>query len=333
MLTINLYVSRTPLQLLNCIEARDRFHRDAGAANVLLLTYRKPADRRLSEQLLDNSWDRIVHLQINLFSRYFYPALLPLKLGRHSRINFYYTAWLKHLHAHIFNTWHPAHTRLIDDGNEILSLSTRLEQGKLFADRPTPWLDRLLRRRRAVAADTRPEYFSLYALPWVPPERHVLNDYRMLRAKSKHLAQRDLVLFIGSHTYPKHVQDPLIFQGLLQRVRTHFGNRKILYVLHRYEDARCIKPLTESLGFEMIRFDTILECVPLIQGWLPREIATFNSSAADTLRQLYDLPVTIFEIALSRLGPNSDRDKWRQLFGELAARHPQFIRDDGQPLP
>lgn len=331
--SINLFISRTPLQLLNCTEARDRFHRDGPEQNVLLLTYRKPADLNLCTPLLDNHWGRVIPLRLNLFSRYFYPLLLWLKLGSQTRIHCLYTAWLKHLHAHIYNTWQPTRTCLIDDGNEILILSSRIENGESPGESREQFTDRLLRRRRAVAQGVKPEYFSLYELPWVARERHILNDYRCLREKGQGLEQRDLVLFIGSNTHPKHIQDPSLFSELLERVSSHYAGRKILYVLHRYEDADRVKPLAEPLGFEVVRFANILECEPLVQGWLPGEVATFNSSAADTLQQLYGLPVTIFEIAQNRLGPNSDKDKWRQLYQELASRHPRFIRDKGHMTP
>ncbi|MFC6670329.1 hypothetical protein [Marinobacterium aestuariivivens] len=329
---INLFVSRTPLQLLNCIEARDRFHGTGSTPNVLLLTYRKPADLALCEPLLDGGWNRVIRFRLNAFSRYCYPLLLWRALAD-SRIDHYYSAWLKHLHAHIFNTWRPARTLLIDDGNEVLIQSSRIEKGELFGMQKASWLDRLLRRRRSIAADVRPAYFTLYELPWVPAGRHILNDYRALREKGGQLERRDLVLFIGSNTHPKHIRDAAVFTGLLRRVRTHFGDRRLLYVLHRYEDAQRVRALAEPLGFEVVRFDSILECVPLAEGWLPQEVATFNSSAADTLHQLYGLPVTVFEIALDRLGPDSNRDKWQQLYRELAARHPNFICDNGQALP
>ncbi len=330
---INLFISRTPLQLLNCTEARDRFHQSGPEENVLLLTYCKPADLKLCKPLLDGGWDRVIPLRLNLISRYFYPLLLWLKLGDQTQIHCLYTAWLKHLHAHIYNTWKPARTCLIDDGNEILILSSRIEKGEQFGARQMQWTDRLLRRRRTVASDARPAYFSLYELPWVARTRHTLNDYRCLREKGRGLEQRNLVMFIGSNTHPKHIQDPILFTELLRRVSSHYAGRKLLYVLHRYEDESKVKPLAEPLGFEVIRFANILECEPLAQGWLPNEVATFNSSAADTLHQLYGLPVTIFEIAPGRLGPTSDKAKWRQLYQELAARHPRFIRDNGPITP
>ena len=49
-MAINLYVARTPLQLFNCREARERFH--AAEENRLILAVRQPVDRPLvAEQL------------------------------------------------------------------------------------------------------------------------------------------------------------------------------------------------------------------------------------------------------------------------------------------
>lgn len=281
----NLFVIRTPLQLFNAIEARDRFHADE--QNILLLYFRRNIDRDQMLKLLDDRWHRVRVLPFRGVRQLLYPLWLRSLTRSLPRIATCYMGLASNIPLHLANTLRPKELRLLDDGNETLLQAGLIERWQDQPElRPSPRLrHRLMGRRLCRKVLDGLTYFTLYRPEQVPSERLIQNDYRCFQARLAQLPKTDEVCFIGSNLVPQYLAED-DFLRLISAVREHYGNRPVYYCAHRYESNELLEQIA-ARGLPVRRNATILEAAFLVQGQVPATVATFRSTAIDTLHQLY----------------------------------------------
>jgi hypothetical protein len=300
----HLAVARTPLQLFNCIEARDRFHADD--VNTLVLVYRKRTDRLLMEGMLDERWTSIVHFELTTLRRNLYPLFLR-KLP--AVVDTCTIGLPKHLNAHLINTLKPNNVRIIDDGNEMLILAEQLES---LIERPPP--RSVSGKEESTRFLAKATFFTIHNLEaWVPQERLVRNDYRVFRAAHSMLPKTDEIAFIGSPVYERDLIEKEAFVRALESIGQHFPGRGITYYPHRYEDLPRLTNDVKKLAMTLAQPESILEYAFAKRGHLPQEIISFRSSAVETLRDLYGLQATILAWDLDSIRPDR-REMYRTLY-------------------
>jgi hypothetical protein len=293
---VNLFVVRTPLQLFNAIEARDRLH--VGERNALLMQYGSAVDHELMEGLLDDGWQVVRRYAYNGLRRKLYAWLLASWLRQLGRPQVLYIGLITHLPLHVANFCAPQSLRLLDDGNETLLIARRLHELRQHLPRRRLWLERLLRQCLDPRALVDATAFSIYDTEPLGLPR-LVNDYRMFRQRMKSLPTRSCVVFIGSNLVGNYFKGEEEFLQALAAVHERWPG-KLMYCPHRYE-SQALRERIQALGFELFLPDTILENAFMYAGWSPESLATFRSTAIDTLARIYGLPGVMVEMPLTSI--------------------------------
>lgn len=302
----NLFVVRTPLQCFNAIEARDRLHADD--QNRLLIYYGREIDRQLIANQLDSQWQEIHWLRFRGMNKRRYGWLLAAWLRQLPPIDTMYLGLVTHLPLHVANVLQPATLRLLDDGNETLLIARGLQAAKLH---PTHFrraaLDRLLGLKRDPDILQRMEAFSLYDTTAYGIPR-LVNDYRAFRRRTAQLPVRAGLMFIGSNLVGTYFRDEAALLAQLGQVRQHFAGMPLWYCPHRYESDAMRRKIA-ALGFELFCQNAILEYAFLQAGWRPERIASFRSTAIDTLAQIYGITGCMLEVPQTAIRD----EKWQEM--------------------
>lgn len=321
-MTTNLFVVRTPLQLFNAVEARSRFHQ--GDSNHLLAYSPRPVDIGLIKNMLDAEWASYRIYDFSGMGRYLYAHRLRQWLADLGTID---TAWIglaKHLPLHVANTISPSRLRLLDDGNETLLIAryiSALREGKVTFHHM--WRNRLLGINLKPDLLLGADYFSVYDVSGfgIASEK---NDYRMFRQKTSTLPVKECTAFIGSNLVNNYFSDEAHFIEALRRVRRHITDKEVYYCPHRYESS-ALRLHIKELGFELITPSTILERAFMDMHWIPSRIATFRSTAVDTLALIYGIEGRMYEITPKDMG-KSDRDaEMRAVYDDYKSRGGMII--------
>lgn len=285
----SLFLVQTPLQLLNVIEAQEKFKKEG----KILLFYRQKYDRSNMQSLLGlyeiehYSFFRITPLFrltfiLQLFFRY---ASLQ---GNVQTIFFgTYASWC----AFLVNFLRPDKLVLVDDGCKTINILKNPEMSGVERNRGLPILSK--------AFISRASFFTYYS------------DF--VRSYGREAVQNSLEYVTqvsGVTEYSSLSDDSIIFIGtnvlnsyngineVLKRIVATAQGRKILYIMHRYDDPERLAELQQLDEFEAVRFDYPLE---LIFGALWRdnkpEVWTLGTTAIDTLALIYpELKAKVFEL-------------------------------------
>lgn len=288
---VNLFVVRTPLQLFNAIEARDRLH--VGECNALLMQYGSEVDRELMDGLLDGGWQMLQRYSFTGLRKYLYPWLLAPWLRKMGRLQALYIGLITHLPLHVANFCAPQSLRLLDDGNEILLIVRRLEEIRHKPPRRRCWREWLFGRRLDTGVLASISAFSIYDTEALGLPR-LANDYRMFRQHVRALPVRRCTVFIGSNLVGNYFKSEAEFLQVLSKVRERWSG-ELIYCPHRYESQQ-LRERIKAQGFELFLPDSILEHAFMRAGWLPEGLATFRSTAVETLGKIYGLPGVMIEM-------------------------------------
>lgn len=307
----SLYIVRSPLQLLNCYEASRQYGDECH--KVLLVVYRQDFDRDLMLKLVEEDfWDEI-HLA-DFRSNLTQFSLISRLLRRMPRIEFCFLGDYTHSINILINSKKPRCVIWVDDGVATLQCAKLIATGEFFSltkhykkkSKLAGILETLTRGDCNYLRNV--EFFTIYDhIRGYSPTLNVrANDYRFLRERIASLPSREIVYFIGNDLRRYVLKDPDRFEAYIAAVSRHYAGREWRYVLHRKEDMEFMRGLAQKFGFTLEKFDRILEQQFLSQGWYPAEIATFCSSALDTLNILYRPRLVAFPLSLDDVRPDRE---------------------------
>ena len=287
MLKTNLFIARTPLQLFNCIEAKKRFHSDD--ENILFYQYQREIDKKQMEGLIEiDGWEEIIPYQLSSVKKIFFPFFLDGIISKYKhRVNSCYYGTYNSIIAALINLISPKELVLVDDGTRTL-VRAKLLESKTIEKRN--FFKRI--RDKILSTDRqflyKSTFFSLYPLEEYKIENKIiLNDYRMFKESLSSLPMKEMVYFIGTPLGEHVLKNKLMYEAYIKKVIAYYANKKFIYILHRYEEIDEIKKISKKYNFQYIKFDTILESAIFNEGFIPKEFATFTSSAIETLPILY----------------------------------------------
>ena len=157
------------------------------------------------------------------------------------------------------------------------------------------------------------------------PNTVIKNDYRFFRKNVLALPEVNEVFFIGSNIVDTYMNKKAFYRHM-QQVVHYYSSYKILYILHRYEDESYIKSLGKRLGFDVVRFDVILELALLKYKKKPKTISSFRSTALETLGYLYaPINLEIFKMDLSTLLKDTQIEEYKELYRHYTQKNISLI--------
>lgn len=311
----SLFIARTPFQLFNCIEAKSNFV-DTGDS-YLLCIYKKNIDKVMMKHLIDKAmWKDIYFLKLTAFNKLFYPLILKQFLSKPDNAKYCFFGLTTPIISHCINTVGANKNILVDDGNEIFLIAQKIANGSIFSIRKfQKWYNLLLGRKIYFEYIKKMIIFSFFNLKDYKLKNTIIyNDYRAFRQKILHLPRSKEIFFIGSNLIDTYI-DRKSFESNMQAVINYYRNSRVTYVLHRYEDREYLENLGERFGFKIIQFSTILEAALLEYGCIPYKIATFRSTALETLGYLYKpIEIEIFKIDTKQLLKAEQQKEYSNLY-------------------
>jgi hypothetical protein len=286
-----LFIGQSPLQVLNLVEASRLEEEDA----LFLLVWDNEQTKDQIDVLLKWLCVRNVRfLRLGPALRILHPViLLPLAArlrGHVKRVYFgTYTGWASFL----INLVGAKEHVLVDDGQKTINILTAPHLVGLGEKwRPWPWSRTYVHQAElftfydelAQSCGRRARANRLHS---------VVSQFRNTTTGVQPAGPGD-VLFIG--TYLQGSYGP--FESDLEKVMERAGERRLLYILHRRDDAERMRTLGARLGFDVALFDLPLELVfHLLWSQHRPEVWTFGSTATDTLQaMLPDLRVRVFQL-------------------------------------
>lgn len=312
---MRLYVISSPLQLINAIEARERFPHSG--EDVLLYIYRKQADLDSVSGILDKQWAEIKYFSLSAFTRLFYPLLLRRLLEKNT-IDRVYLGYPYNIRAHIANVC-DVETWLLDDGTFTLWLNEELSKASSELWKPPSIADRLLGRRVDLSYLNKIVLFTTYDIQTPQSQVVVRNDFSRIKSQITEKSAGEEVLFIGTPVEGRMLPSLEHFLSAMKQVRAFYGQRKIVYALHRHEDEKLRQAQLEPFGISTVRFNTPLEVACYERRDAPFEIASFTSSALGNLHDIYGFSARSFRVPEQNL-ISERKEIFNTLYADLKKR-------------
>ncbi len=327
----SLFIARTPFQLFNCIEAKGTF-KDTGEC-YLLCIYKKDIDRILMEKMIEKgAWKSVFFLRLTVFNRLFYPFAVKRFLNMLKEAQYCFFGLTTPLISHCINTVHAEKNVLLDDGNEIFLIAKKIANKEIFHIGMMQRIyNTMLGRKVNFNYAREMSIFSFFDLKEYKLDNVVLhNDYHIFKQNVLTLPIVEEVFFIGSNLIDTYM-DKAFFEENMLKIVNYYKEYKVIYILHRYEDKVYLKSLGDKLGFEVIQFSMILEMALLEYGKIPEKIATFRSTALETLGYLYaPIAMEVFELDTERLLKPTQKDEYVSLYSNYRKKNIPIVNLKGK---
>lgn len=300
-MSIDLYLCRSPLQLLNCIEARKALGGER--RSVLLAAHCVPLDKSMMEKLLVlyQGWDEVhffplypLRNQIATMRRVLRarPLVERLVIGDSTQF----------LNLLINRVLRPRSVVMVDDGASTLSRAPFIADRTLHLRRKnlapkSPLLGRLkawlgLEPTYLYRAD----FFTFYDLAKFGLHGSRRNTLAFCRSCLAQKPLSDETWFIGSNFRGDLLLDPASYDGLVERLAEFEDLSRVVYIPHRKEPDDYLATLAARHGFTVRRFEAMVELEVLKAAALPARIISFGSSAVNTLHELIARPTVVYQV-------------------------------------
>lgn len=308
----NVFLVQTPFQLFNAIEAKNRFH--PNDKNILIIIHKgKQNNLDQINKILnyDQKWSEIIQIDfVSKIQRFFYPVFIKnfIKKLNSLQINYIYVALYRNIAAHIINSVKHEKTVIYDDGNNIFKTIHFLDNNKKKSFQPFRKIISILTFRK-IGIDFIYDsmIFTLFDISLFKNIKNkiIKNDFSYFKTKIKNLKKEEDVFFIGSRMIDNGISREVFEESLEKVVKFYITrNKNVKYVPHRYENIEYLDRLSHKLNFILTPFSSIIEFEFIMKGIDPSEVATFRSTAVDTLQIIYNPKVRIFRIGLDKIEKN-----------------------------
>ncbi len=328
-----LLVVKTPLQMLNAIEARYSLGFDSPFLYVFTSTHN--SKREILDLVDPSHWAGVHCFDFrHIWNEVGLPALDNDRWQRHERFRMLSQWLLRNRFEATFRPWHgvptlvignylqvyfqhlvaqvqPGRCIVVDDGTDTLRIAAArcrwYEQGA----RPKPDVapvspkGRLVKRHvmwqgREADALT---FFSTYDVDLPPPDTLLRNTYEHLRERSRTVVTNGRCYFLGQPLIEDGYVTVETYRDLLAGVVRSFAGREVVYLPHPREQRLRLGTVLAGLNIALGAIDKPLEFHLMEATTLPAVVASFFCSALDNCRLIWDhqMRLVAFRIAPQQL--------------------------------
>lgn len=318
----NLHIVRSPLQLINILEAIDTF---CLQNNILVIIDRKSSANNQQIQEVLNSikfdWHRVIHIKKASKSNLFDYVTLIKELQT-KNFEHIFTGDIDSISEILFANLVYKKIFLVDDGT-----STLMRHETLLTHRAPTLKERFKRLRfkffgLKTASTYRLNFFTFFDITPKADEVIVKNSFSHLK-KRFHLSQNynHNIYILGQPLYNKEISEASYIEAL-KRIFQNYSDKKCIYVKHRYENLT--EPIKELLKPHATIYENPypIELDFLIKQEYPRSITGFFSTALYTLKQMFpEAQILAFEIESHHF--------FKQERAEVVANYYTFFKESG----
>lgn len=324
----SIFLIKTPLQLLNAIEAKHHFNLQTEDCVLIILGDRKSQPQTLALANQVGEWGELLILdEVPLFfnhpldrSSSFLNDIWKTRLFRKSffyvrrlnrisklfgKVDYIFIGYARYVYMrHFINTTPHEKVFLLDDGNATLQLAKERRKGIKSA---VPGLKKRInlgfkRIFQGVKNQQKEilDFFTIYDVIAGKEDRIIKNDFSYIRSKIDTLTVTEDVYFLGSPLSETGIIEQQVYIEILRKVKEYFSGRNLLYVVHRRENKSKLEEISNKLGLELVLFEYPIEYQLAIIGPRPSILASFFSSALDSCGLIFGekLKIISFEFNL-----------------------------------
>ncbi len=326
----NVFLVKTPLQLLNAIEAR-YYYKLKGESCVLILM----ADRKSQIQLagmarMSGEWGSVVDLNCvpvffenpltNINKHSFLNKIWRLKLLRRSffyvwrlnriseflgEVNYFFVGYERYIYMkHLVNITAHKKTVLLDDGNATLQLAKERSKGLsdgrsvLLKSRIKLFLKKNIQKINDSNYD-RLEFFTIYDISPGVQDSVVRNNFEHLRSDVMFFKKTNEIYFIGSPISESGIISQCEYLNHLKKVRNFYKSSEFIYISHRRESEGNLEKISREIDSRVERFDYPIEYQLSVMETRPLIMASFISSALDSCSLIFGDTMKIIAFKLN----------------------------------
>lgn len=306
----SLFLCRSPLQLLNCIEACEHFGL-RGTHTVMVCAWRAERDKHLMQRLLDlyPHWS-----ELHFFPLYPTKGQLPVMLkvfrGRRHFAHLFYGDSTHLINVFLNKVGRFDAMHMVDDGTATLHHARQVAERTLHLQRKNftyrhPLASKMLAGLGlSPTFNYRAKFFTIYDIPQAALRgRVVRNSLDFCRARLGNKPRSGEIWFIGSNIRREVLVNPGDYEDFLVQVGQHVDLSKVVYIPHRKEADDYLAGLSRCFGMEIRRLQDILEIELINAPTIPASFISFGSSAVDTIDLLIHPPITLFRIPDAAIEP------------------------------
>jgi hypothetical protein len=309
------FLIKSPLQLLNAIEAKHYFKMDSKDCILIIFGDKKSYPQMLNLVKLHDLWSSVVVVdKLSIFiskknlrnfngldnrelffsniqrSSFFAITKLNKLASLYRDANFVFVGDNHNsIMRHFINSVSHKKTVLLDDGVGAMYMASLRKQGEDANPdlKFTKKIKLIAKRLFQGLKDQQSEsviFFSAYNLDLSEKDELIRNNYAFLNKKSKSLEKTDSVYFIGGSLSEGGVVPAINYLKQLKMVRDKYKGQKFVYIAHRRESTEKLNKIQTQLDIEICFFDYPLEYQLAMIGPLPKVLVSFVSSALENLR-------------------------------------------------
>jgi len=327
----SVFLVKTPLQLLNAIEAKHHFNISASDSVLIAMGDRKSRLQLIKLMHATDEWGVAIDINdISLFSSDPFVKKNSFLSFLLSKINFLKTSFFyvrrlnrvsKYLKSsdyvfvgytgyiymtHFINIMPHNKLVFLDDGNGTYRHADKRRLGGVKLSGVGPGKKLKIFGKRVFQGVKVKEpgaacFFSAYNVFPGDKDQVVKNNFSYIRGRIESLPVLEEVYFIGSPLSEVGFISLDNYLSSLKRIKKYFEYKKIVYIAHRRESPDKLKILECELGLKVVLFDYPIEYQLAYIGPRPNILASFFSAALDSCSLIFEDKMKIISFRLENV--------------------------------
>jgi len=326
----NAFLIKTPLQLLNAIEAKYYFNLDTDDCILVVMSDRKSLPQVLALINKINEWGTVIvlnevslffgnpvinenktlHINYDLKSKILSKSVFNVhRLNRISHylgsINYIFIGDVRYIYMkHFMNIVPHNEIVVLDDGIATIKIAEDRKKGVL-ENKNDSVIKKLKLYSKKIFQGVKNKsknslcFFTMFDVAPGENDRVIKNSFEHIRSAIDLLPVSDEVYFIGSPVSETGIlsRDECFMH--MRRVIKYFSNKKIIYIAHRRESAEKLNMIKNDLNLSVVLFDYPIEYQLALIGPRPKVLASFVSTALDSCRLIFGSKLEIISFKLN----------------------------------
>jgi len=307
----DLFIVRSPLQLLNAIEAREAF---SSRHNMLIMMFNdnEMNSSQMRRLLVPGDWDEIIECNFSLFAKWKrliaqFSFIKKIKKNNYNRL---FSGDFGTINQVIIANANSKEIYLIDDGTATIRISKDLQDRNWFAAQSFSRRSKFYRYKLAglnYKTEQSIHFFTIYNLQASHGEKIIQHRFPYLKANKLHSCKKcNTTYVLGQNLIEIGAMKEDVYIGYLEKIIANY-KKKIVYIPHRSEEITPALLALKSDKFIIENSVGAIETVLLDKGVYPEHIVSFISSALFNLNKIFsDAAVDAIKINPADLKTHQD---------------------------
>lgn len=305
----NIFLIKTPLQLLNAVEAKHKFNLKSDDCALIIMGDRKSQPQILSLANAMDEWGKVIILNtVNLFygdpfeskgctesdnqptsaflSKSFFNVRRLNRISKYlGSVENIFIGYARYVYMrHFVNTTPHKKTFLLDDGNATIKLAKERREGlgspvyHGFLKKLKIFFKRYLQGVKDGSRDSLC-FFTVYDVIPGKNDEVIKNDFEYIKSNLGALETTNDVYFLGSPLCEAGIMSQESYLNHIQRVKDFYKNKILIYIAHRRESSESLNKIKQDLNINVVLYDYPIEYQLAMIGPRPAILASFISSA------------------------------------------------------